>query len=359
MNFELRNDCKYSIVAPSSMGVRMTPLDRQPVHTSHIYMMQATSAETNALSVSAALGLKTKVLTAFVKNSPIAQFIKSELRNRGIEYEGPELSPGGPWGLRHPFNIADCGFGLRGPRVLNDRSGEVGCTLNLKDFDLNRIFNIDGARILHLSGVICALSKDVSQFCLELARTARKSGTLISFDMNYRASFWENREHELRDSFTEIAKISDIIIGSEADYQLECGIQGSGNIKQSLSNKIDSFKVMIERVKNIFPKTKVFTATLREVLDANVHLWGAIMFENGRWHLQEPRKISVLDRIGSGDAYAGGLLYGILQGWEGEKCLQFGVATGVLAATLVTDYCTPIDEEQIWSIHARDARVKR
>jgi 2-dehydro-3-deoxygluconokinase len=359
MKFAFRDNCRYALIAPSSMAVRITPLDRQPVHTSRAYMMQATSAETNVLNVPASLGLKTKVLTAFVKDSPIAQFIKSELRGRGIDYEGPEVPKGGPWGFRHPFNIADSGFGVRPPRVLNDRAGEVGCTLSIKDFNLDCIFNIDGVKILHLSGLVAALSSDVIRFCLELVRSAKLSGALISFDLNYRASFWQDRESELRDSFREIASMSDIIIGNEEDFQLALGIQGPGDITRDLSSKIDGFKTMVEEAKNAFPNTRVFTATLREVLDANSHLWGAVMLANGRWYVEDPRQISVLDRIGGGDGYVGGLLYGILQGWESEKCIRFGLATGALAVTMLTDYCTPTDEEQVWSIYARNARIKR
>ncbi len=111
--------------------------------------------------------------------------------------KGIEVPQGDPWGYRHQFNIADSGFGSRGPRVLNDRAGEVGRTLNVKDFDLERIFGKEGVQILHLSGLIGALSPHTGAFCLELARTAKKHGTLISFDLNYRASFWKNREKEL------------------------------------------------------------------------------------------------------------------------------------------------------------------
>ena len=111
---------RYALVVPTSMGVRITPADRQPVHISHNYYMQATSAETNVASVPAALGLPVKVLTTFVEGSPIAAFIKADLRSRGMEFEGPEVPQGGPWGYRHQFNIADSGFGMRGPRVQND-----------------------------------------------------------------------------------------------------------------------------------------------------------------------------------------------------------------------------------------------
>ena len=183
----------YQLVAPTSMGVRITPTVRQPVHVSDTFFMQATSAESNVLSIPAALGLKTKVLTTFVKDSPIAKFIQGDLRRRGIDYEGAEVPQGGPWGYRHQFNIADSGFGMRGPRVANDRAGEVGRTLNVKDFDLNRLFVEEGVEILHVSGLIAALSPETSEFCLALARAAKAAGTKISFDLNYRESFWKGR----------------------------------------------------------------------------------------------------------------------------------------------------------------------
>ena len=191
---ELRKDFTYSLIVPTSMGVRITPINGQPVHCSDTYIMQATSAETNVASISSYLGLPVKVLTTFVKGSPIAQFIKSNLRSRNMDFEGKEVPQGGPWGYRHQFNIADSGYGTRGPRVHNDRAGEVGRTLNVKDFDLDRIFGQEGAQIVHMSGLIAALSPETSQFCLELARAAKKYGTRISFDLNYRASFWEGRK---------------------------------------------------------------------------------------------------------------------------------------------------------------------
>ncbi|NMB95104.1 MAG: sugar kinase [Clostridiaceae bacterium] len=356
---DLRKEATYSLIVPTSMGVRITPVNGQPVHCSDTYIMQATSAETNVASISSYLGLPVKVLTTFVKGSPIAQFIKNNLKSRHMDYEGKEVEQGGPWGYRHQFNIADSGFGSRGPRVHNDRAGEVGRTLNVKDFDLDKIFGKEGAQILHVSGLIAALSPETSTFCLELARAAKKYGTRISFDLNHRASFWKNREKELREVFTEIASITDILIGNEEDYQLCLGIEGPEAGGKDIAVKIDNFKEMIKRVKKAFPNASVFATTLREVIDANHHMWGAIMLEGDNWHVVEPRPITVLDRIGGGDGFVGGLLYGILKEWEPEKWIQFGWATGVMATTFLTDYAQPADEEQVWSIWEGNARVKR
>jgi 2-dehydro-3-deoxygluconokinase len=359
MGIDLKKDFKYALVVPTSMGVRITPVNGQPVHSSNLFEMQATSAETNVASISSYLGLPVKVLTTFVKDSPVAGFIKSNLRSRHMDYEGPEVPQGGPWGYRHQFNIADSGFGTRGPRVQNDRAGEVGRTLSVKDFDLERIFGQEGVQIVHLSGLIAALSPETSEFCLQLARFAKKYGTRISFDLNFRATFWKGREKELHEIFTEIASVSDILIGNEEDFQLCLGIEGPEAGGKSITSEIDGFKEMIYRVRQSFPNASVFATTLRQVISTNEHLWGAIMLEGDNWHVVEPRKINVLDRIGGGDGFVGGMIYAILKEWEPEKWPQFGWATGALATTFLTDYAQPADEDMVWSIWKGNARVKR
>jgi 2-dehydro-3-deoxygluconokinase len=359
MSIELKTDAAYSLLIPTSMGVRLTPANGQPMHCGDMFRMQATSAESNVASVSSFLGLPVKVLTTFVKDSPIARFIKDDLSRRHMTVEGPEVEQGDPWGYRHQFNLADSGYGSRGPRVQNDRAGEVGRTLNVADFDLDRIFGDEGVQIVHLSGLIGALSRETSQFCLEIARAAKKYGTRISFDLNHRASFWKGREEELHEIFAEIASVSDILIGNEEDFQLCLGIEGPPAGGEGLTAKLDGFKEMMDRVKAAFPNTEVFATTLREVKSANAHMWGAIMRSGDEWHVVEPREIGVLDRIGGGDGFVGGMLYGILRGWPAEKWVQFGWATGALATTMLTDYGQPADEEQVWSIWEGNARVRR
>ncbi len=359
MGIDLRKDFTYSLLIPTSMGVRLTPVGGQPVHSSDTFFMQATSAETNVASISSYLGLPVKVLTTFVKGSPIARFIRDNLASRHMVYEGKEVEQGGPWGYRHQFNIADSGQGSRGPRVQNDRAGEVGRTLNVADFDLEQIFGRQGVQIVHLSGLIGALSPETGTFCLELARAAKKHGTRVSFDLNHRASFWKNRESELRRIFLEIAGVADILVGNEEDFQLCLGIEGPEAGGKDLEAKIESFKVMIHRAQAAFPNARVFATTLRQVVHSNSHLWGAILAEGKNWHIVQPRETPVLDRIGGGDGFVGGMLYAILRGWEPEKWVQFGWASGALATTFLTDYAQPADEEQIWSIWEGNARVRR
>jgi 2-dehydro-3-deoxygluconokinase len=285
--------------------------------------------------------------------------IKDDLAGRHMDYEGKEVDQGGPWGYRHQINMADSGYGSRGPRVHNDRAGEVGLTLNAEDFDLDRIFGKEGVRIVHLSGLVAALSSETTAFCLDVARAAKKHGSRISFDLNHRASFWANREDELHRAFSEIAGLSDVLVGNEEDFQLCLGIEGPEAGGMDLAAKIESFKGMIDRAKVAYPETRVFGTTLREVISTNAHMWGAIAAVGDEWHVVEPREIVVLDRIGGGDGFVGGMLYAMLRGWEPEKWIQFGWATGALATTQLTDYAQPADEDQVWSIWAGNARVRR
>ncbi len=359
MDLKLRENARWALACVTSMGVRITPVDRMAVHNSNTFTLQATSAETNVLNVASSLGESCLAMTKFVEASPIAFFVKSQLRARGIDYVGPDVPQGGPWGFRHQFNIADSGFGLRAPRVWNDRAGEVGRTISAADYDLDRIFTREGVGILHLSGLIAAMSPETTAACLRLAEVAKENGTLVSFDLNYRATFWKGREEELRGAFGRIASLADILIGNEEDFQLCLGFNGPEAGGKDLSAKIESFRAMIAQVRAQYPNAVACATTLRQVISANEHLWGAILCADGDWFVEEPRSIPVLDRIGGGDGFSGGLLYGVLRGWEPEKWLQFGWACGVLAASSLNDYAEPADEKQVWDVYKGNARVQR
>ena len=359
MELNLRSKYRYAIACPTSMGVRITPENRMAVHNSNRFIMQCTSAESNVLNVASSLGNECLVLTKFVKGSPVAEFIKMELRSRNIRYEGAEVEQGGPWGFRHQFNIADSGFGLRAPRVWNDRAGEVGRTLSIDEFDVERIFGEEGVGILHISGLIAAMSEETTAFCLAVAKAAKQYGTLVSFDLNHRATFWKGREEELREAFHQIASVADVLVGNEEDFQLCLGFTGPEAGGKDLASKISSFQDMINQVKAKYSNAKVFGTTLRQVISANEHLWGGILLADDKWVIEEPRPIPVMDRIGGGDGFTGGLLYGLIKGWEPEDCLHFGWATGVMAASSLNDYAEPADEKQVWDIYAGNARVQR
>ena len=356
---KVKKKFKYAIACPTSMGVRITPRDRMSVHNSNEFYMQATSAESNVLNVAASLGYPCLVLTKFVEDSPIALFIQRELRKRNIDYVGKSVPQGGPWGYRHQFNIADSGYGPKAARVWNDRAGEVGATLNIKDFDTKTIFEKEGVGILHISGLIASMTKETTKTCVELAKIAKKNGTLVSFDLNYRASFWKGREEELHKAFKSIAKTADILCGNEEDFQLCLKIKGPKAGGEDLNAKIESFKEMIEVVKKEYPNAKICATSLREVISANRNLWGVIANVDGEWVVEEPREIDILDRIGGGDGFMSGFLYGLIKGYDAKKCVALGWAAGALVSTSLNDYAEPADEKQLLDIYKGNARVQR
>jgi len=163
----------------------------------------------------------------------------------------------------------------------------------------------------------------------------------------------------LGQAFHEIASCADVLLGNEEDFQLCLGFSGPEAGGKELSAKVESFKNMIVQVKEKYSNAKVFATTLRQVLSANEHLWGGIMLAGNEWFVEMPRRIEVLDRIGGGDGFTAGVLYGILSGMEPSKWVKFGWATGVLAVSSLNDYAEPADEKQVWDVYAGNARVQR
>jgi len=347
------------MVLLTSMGVRLAPISRMTLSSSDLLRIQATSAETNVGSISSALGKRVLVLTKFVKDSSVAAYIKRDLRRRGMEFLGADVAQGGPWGYRHQFNIADAGFGVRAPRVQNDRAGEVGATICADDFDLQDIFVYKGVKLLHTSGLFAAISPETAEFCLACIKLAKANGTLISFDLNYRESFWAGRRDLLRSVFSEIASLADILIGNEEDFQLALGINGPEAGGVDISNRIDAYRDLIRCVASAYPNVSVYATTLREVINANEHKWGAIVNVSGRWYQEPMRQIAVMDRIGGGDAFSGGLLYAILSGKPEEDWVKLAWATGTMAVSVADDFVLPASEKEIWNIWEGNARIIR
>jgi 2-dehydro-3-deoxygluconokinase len=332
---------------------------RQAVHVSRTFQVHATSAESNVLSIAGTLGMRVKALSAFVAGSPVSALIRADMLSRHVEVEGPQFAQGGPWGYRHPINIADTGSGPRRPQVWNDRAGEVGQELDKSHFDLDRIFADEGVQILHMSGLVAALSDTTGQFCLDLAKAAHANGTRVCFDLNYRSSFWKQRDGELTSVFTQLAEAADILAGNEEDFQLALKLPGPESGGRDIDSRIESFQEMLKTVNQRFPQAGMLATTLRQVEDAGSHLWGAIVRSNEDMFVAKPRHIGVFDRIGGGDGFLGGLLYGVLRGWQPKRAMEFGWATGALAAASATDYAVPLSEEEVWAIWEGDARVKR
>ena len=347
MNF--RENCKYDIAAVSSMGLRLCPAGRQSLFSGAPLYLQATSAETNVLSALSSLGMRTKVLTKFVEGLETSRYIKAELARRGIEAEGPDVPQGGPWGLRHQINIADSGFGCVPPAVQNDRAGEVGRTICAADYDMEKLFGADGCRIFHLSGLVASLSEETGRACLELARAAKQAGTKVSFDVNYRPSLHEGREKELYRQFDELCCLSDILSG--ASYMV---CEGRGRARD-----LEEEVAYLEKLHARYPQAETVFSCCRQEKNADRHRVGAVLLQNGMLTRRDLQELDVCDRIGGGDGYLAGVLYGLLKGYDEKTCLDLGFAVSAMAVSSMQDYAMPASEEQLRQICRGNAQITR
>ena len=344
-----RDNCKYDIAAVSSMGLRLCPAGRQSLFSSAPLQLQATSAETNVLSALSSLGMRTKVLTRFVEDLETSRYIKAELARRGIETEGPDVPQGGPWGFRHQINFADSGFGCVPPAVQNDRAGEVGRSICAADFDVSKLFEEDGCRVFHLSGLIACLSESTGKACLELAKAAKAAGTKISFDVNYRPSLHAGRDKDLYALFDELCALADILSG--ASYMVS---GGKGRAKD-----LEEETVYAQQLRERYPEAELIFSCCRQEESANRRRVGAVLLENGSLTRRELQELDVCDRIGGGDGYLAGVLYGSLKGYDAKTCLDLGFAVSALAVSSPQDCAQPASEKQLWEICRGNAQIIR
>jgi 2-dehydro-3-deoxygluconokinase len=243
-------------------------------------------------------------------------------------------------GARGP-NIAtvysDLGYGVRPPVVFYNRANEAGAMLKPGDFDWGAIFR-KGVRWFHSGGIYAALSKTTSKLITEAMQTAKVYGAITSFDLNYRGKLWESIGgiKEAQKSFRKIVENVDVLIGNEEDLQMGLGIKGPEVEKKS---KLDTevFFQMINDVIKQFPNIKMVGTTLREVINANRHIWGSVLWYDGEKYQSPTCELKVLDRIGGGDGFASGLIYGILSGEKPEQALRLGWAHGALSTTFPGD----------------------
>ncbi len=313
-----------------------------------------------AASLSDCFGLRTGIATAMVRYG-IGELVQGRVRETGV-------TPFYKWfehdGVRGP-NIAtvysDRGCGVRPPVVFYNRSNEAGAMLKPGDFDWAAIFG-RGVRWFHSGGIFAALSETTSELILEAMQAAKKAGAVNSFDLNYRAKLWapigglEKAQKTLR----RIVGNVDALIGNEEDLQKGLGIPGP-EVAAAAKSKLDAeaFFQMIERVVQQFPNIKMVATTLREVHSTNRHDWKAVLWLDGRRFISPTCQLDVLDRIGGGDGFAAGLIYGLLTGREPEEALKLGWAHGALLTTFPGDVTMARADEVEAFAAGGSARVQR
>lgn len=313
-----------------------------------------------AANLSDCFGLKTGIATAMV-NYPLGELIQARVREMGV-------TPFYKWfehdGVRGP-NLAtvysDRGHGVRAPVVFYNRSNEAGALLKPGDIDWASIFK-SGVRWFHSGGIFAALSETTSELIIEGMKAAKAAGAVTSFDLNFRAKLWKTVGGEARavQTLRRIVEHVDCLIGNEEDLQKGLGVKGP-EVTKKAESKLDPdlFFGMIDATVKAFPHVKMVATTLREVHSTNRHDWGAVLWLDGKRHVSPTCQLDVIDRIGGGDGFAAGLLFGLLAGRSPEDALRLGWAHGALLTTFPGDVTMAKLEEVEAFAKGGSARVQR
>ncbi len=331
-----KDECELDFLSLGALVHRLDP-GVVPFRKANSVDIHVSGGEYNvAAGLSDCFEMKTGVATAMV-NYGIGELVQNRVRAMGVQpfYKWFEHD-----GVRGP-NIAtvysDRGFGVRPPVVFYNRSNEAGALLKPGDFDWNTIFG-KGVRWFHSGGIFAALSETTSDLIIEAMQAAKEQGTVTSFDLNYREKLWSSMGglKKAQNVLRRIVENVDVLIGNEEDLQKGLGIQGPAVVSKS---KLDTktFFEIIDRVTKQFPNIKMVATTLREVKSSNRHNWGGVLWYNGKEYVSPTCELDVLDRIGGGDGFATGLIYGFISGKTPEEALRLGWAHGALLTTFPGD----------------------
>lgn len=332
-----KDNCQLDFLSLGALVHRLDP-GIIPFRKAKSFDIHVSGGEYNvAANLSDCFGLKTGVATAMV-NYGIGELVQARVREMGV-------TPFYKWfehdGVRGP-NIAtvysDRGQGVRPPVVFYNRSNEAGAMLKPGDFDWKSIF-ANGVRWFHSGGIFAALSETTSELIVEGMLAAKAAGAITSFDLNYRAKLWAAAGGVERGQkmIAKIVENVDFLVGNEEDLQKGLGIKGPDVVSEKSKLDPKTFFDMIDAAVKKFPNIKVVATTLREVHSTNRHDWAAVLWMNGKQYVSPTCELDVVDRIGGGDGFAAGLIYGLLAGKAPEEALRLGWAHGALLTTFPGD----------------------
>ncbi|MBT5168987.1 MAG: sugar kinase [Opitutales bacterium] len=362
---ELRSasDCKYSCVSLGEIMLRLDPGEGR-TRTARGFTAWEGGGEYNVTrGLRRCFGLKTAVVTALADNE-IGRLLEDFIFQGGVDtdyinwvdYDGIGRS------TRNGLNFTERGFGIRGAKGVPDRGNTASSKMKPGDVDWKTLFEKEGARWLHTGGIYAALSETTADLVIEAAKAAKNAGTIVSYDLNYRPSLWKDIGgiEKAQEVNREIAQYVDVMIGNEEDFTASLGYEIEG-VDESLSNlETDSFKTMINHAVADFPNFKVVATTLRSVITATINDWGAICWAGGKFHEATHRsELEILDRVGGGDSFASGLIYGLLTTGNASQAVEYGAAHGALAMTTSGDTSMVTLAEVEKLIRGGSARVDR
>lgn len=331
-----RHPCELDLLSLGSLVHRLDP-GILPFRKARTLEVHVSGGEYNvAANLADCFGLKTGIAAAMV-DYPIGELVQARVREMGVTPFYKMFEHDGVRGPNIATVYSDRGLGVRAPIVFYNRANEAGAMLKPGDFNWDEIFS-KGVRWFHSGGIFASLSETTSELIIEGMRAARAAGAVVSFDLNYRAKIWATRGglEGAQKVLREIAKHVDCLIGNEEDLQKGLGVPGP---EVETKSKLDTevFFQMIGRVTEQFPNVKMVATTLREVHSTNRHDWGAVLWLDGEKHISPTTQLDVIDRIGGGDGFAAGLIYGLLSGRSPEEALRLGWAHGALLTTFPGD----------------------
>jgi 2-dehydro-3-deoxygluconokinase len=308
-------------------------------------------------------GLKTAVATAFAEND-VGRLLEDFILQGGVDTDFMKWVPFDGVGrtVRNGLNFTERGHGVRGAVGIPDRGNSAASQLKPGDFDWDNIFGKVGVRWLHTGGIFAALSDTTPQLVIEAVKKAKQYGTVVSYDLNYRPSLWKSigGQKRAQEVNKEIAKYVDVMIGNEEDFTACLGFEVAGADEHLLHIDVGAFKKMIETAVKAFPNFKVTATTLRAAKTATCNDWGAICWMEGKFY--ESKKypdLEILDRVGGGDSFASGLIYGLITTGDPQKAVDYGAAHGALAMTTPGDTSMASKAEVEKLMKGGSARVQR
>jgi 2-dehydro-3-deoxygluconokinase len=363
LNIKPADSCKYDMLALGEIMLRLDPGEGR-VRTAREFKVWEGGGEYNvARGLRRCFGLKTAVATGFADND-VGRLLEDFILQGGVEtefikwvaYDGVGRT------VRNGLNFTERGFGVRGAVGIPDRGNSAASRLKPGDFDWDNIFGKQGVRWFHTGGIFAALSDTTPKLVIEAVQAAKKYGTIVSYDLNYRPSLWKSigGQKRAQEVNKEIAKYVDVMIGNEEDFTACLGFEVEG--VDELISKIDvtAFQKMIEKACKGFPNFKVTATTLRAVKSATRNDWGAICWADGKFYEAPNREdLEILDRVGGGDSFASGLIYGFMQFNDPQKAVEYGAAHGALAMTTPGDTSMASLKEVEALVKGGSARVQR
>src|SRR5262245_32102916 len=363
LNVKPAGSCAYDMIALGEIMLRLDPGEGR-VRTAREFKVWEGGGEYNvARGLRRCFGFKTAVCTAFADND-VGLLVEDFILQGGVDTQFIKCAPFDGIGrvTRNGLNFTERGYGMRGAVGIPDRGHTAASQLKAGDFDWNHIFGRLGVRWLHTGGIFAALSDTTPGLVIEAVKAAKQHGTIVSYDLNYRPSLWKSigGQKRAQEVNREIAKYVDVMIGNEEDFTACLGFHVEGADEGLLNIDVSAFKKMIETAVKTYPNFKATATTLRAAKTATINDWAAIAWADGKFY--ESRKypdLEILDRVGGGDSFASGFIYGLMTTGDPQKAVDYGAAHGALAMTTPGDTSMADKGEVEKLMKGGGARVQR